>query len=347
MSRRVLVIGGAGDLGRNRILPALGQLGLHADVVDPQPFPGNMPAAVARAYPSLECLGSTDGDCYLGAIVASPNHLHLRHCRWALGAARAPCLCEKPIAHTLDDAREMARLASGPVPLWTADHYLAKPPSDFLLARGPELLSSVGPLRRVRGRILEPAGTLAGRGWLRDPDRAGGGIWVDTGVHLVTLLLSLPAAATPGHPALAESPWQIRSAAARGYDEDLGLAETYFRLSAAAGQTEIILEVGKTVDEPAKDLLLEGIGGTIQLDWQAGTVRRDGDTVYADADPPFGGYLALLESFAAVCRHRQRAETPAAPGLVACELAERALRILKSAYACADLPPRLREACLR
>lgn len=345
-SDTVIVVGGAGDLGRNRILPALGLLGLRAVVVDPQPFPeGGVPAALASVVvetrSSVCCIRA--GDAYMGVIVASPNNLHLDHCRWAVVKMGLPCLCEKPIAHTLADARGIVELASsGHVRLWIADHYLAKPPSLFALAQCPGLLDSIGPLRRARGRILESADTLAARGWLRSPERSGGGIWVDTGVHLVTVLLSLGRAQL-------ELPWRVLSATSRGCDEDQGLAETYLRVSAAAaGQAEILLEVGKAGDQSAKDLLLEGADGNLLLDWQANTVTHNGTVVFAAGAQHLGGYLELVGSFAATCNQEATAVAPPnARALVTPELGQRALGFLKSAYPYADLPLEILAACMR
>lgn len=363
---KFLVLGGAGDLGRNRILPALHGLGLRADVVDPKPFPGDWPEAVSACFASLEQVNPS-GD-YLGAIVASPNHLHLEHCRWVLGAARVPCLCEKPIAHTLEAARRMTELATSSPPLWIADHYLAKSLSAYLLAGGGELLRAVGPLQEVHGRILELPDTWSGRAWLRDPASSGGGVWVDTGIHLVTLLLSWPRGgrlAEPAEPAgpaapagaaeaaalLTDRSWQVHSAVATGYDVAQGLAETYFCLSAAAGPVDITLQVGKTAAEPRKDLLLVGRGGReLRLDWHARLITLDGEVARCGAAEPYGGYLRMLRSFAAACAgagpEPGRGPTLGS-GLVSCDLAERALRLVKSAYAYAGLPPALQSACLR
>lgn|GEM_PF-2632587 len=340
---RLLVIGGGGDLGRRRILPALAELGVGADVVDLAPLVPQ-PDHVRQVFRSLSPLAGLVGRReYLGAVVATPNNLHLEHSHWAVAEAGLPCLTEKPIAHTLSAAKQAACLAGGPAPSWIADHYLAKPPSVYVIEHGSELLAAIGAPERIEGQIVEPAGTLSGRSWLLDPARSGGGIWLDTGVHLVTVLLAL-------WPGLA---WREVQARAADYelqqDKDVttGHAETAFVLEAlchAPAGAQVKLAVGKAAQAPAKYLLLEGSRGSLRLDWSANTVTLNGDVILDAPDAPFGGYLALLGDFIQACRDRNTARCPA---LVRPGTALRALELIKSAYAASDLPPALRRACSR
>ncbi len=342
MSQRMLVVGGAGDLGRKRILPALERLGVEVEVVDPRPLPPPPQAPAVRAYARLSDVPSSGQFC--GVIVASPNDLHLPHVRWAVERG-LPCLCEKPLAHTLAGAQSIRNLAAGPVPLLVAEHYLAKPAGVFLVDHREEVLGRAGFLETVRGRILEPAppnlgpATPAGRHfWLRDAARAGGGAWIDMGIHLLTVLLSL----LPGRP------WEVRSAVARGYDEDSGAGESHLAMTATLGSAEVGLEAGRDAAVEVKDLLLEGTAGSVRVDWNSGAVQAStlgaAQTLHEATVAPFGGYLTLLGGFAAVCRGESAA---ARPGLVTCELAMASLRLAKSVYAHAGLPPRLRALVTR
>ncbi len=260
MGDRLLVIGGAGDLGRKRILPALGEMGYQADVVDPRGLGSALPPNVIAHYCSLDSVPAP-GD-YLGVIVATPNNLHLRHSRWAVETARRPCLVEKPIAHTLKDAEQVVGLArTAQAQLWVADHYLAKPASRFLTGHRSELVASIGPVREVRGRILEDPGTLLGREWLRNPERSGGGVWIDTGFHLASVLLTL----MPGRD------WRFIRAEAAGYDPaHPDRTETAFEASAESGGTIVTLSVGKSHGVVGKDLQIEGDKGSC---WSTGFPR--------------------------------------------------------------------------
>lgn len=334
MNGRILVIGGGGDLGRKRILPALAQLGVAADLVDPRAVPGEGLPGVVKAFSSLAEVSSPGP--YLGAVVATPNHLHLMHCRWVLETARLPCLVEKPIAHTLNDANAMSDLAANsPVPLWVSDHYLAKPASIFLFAGRSRLLKEIGPLCRIRGRLMEDPGTLAGRDWLRMPELSGGGVWIDTGIHLVTVLLAL----------LPEKEWQATCAQGVGYEPDNpDLAETSFAMTAISGDVSVELKVGKASGAQAKELVLEGVDGSLRIDWLTDTVQAGGAALSGPEPAPFGGYLTLMEAFIASCREPQ---APPGPGLVHHALALRALKLVKDAYAIASIPAALRDACLR
>lgn len=316
-----LVIGGLGDLGLNRILPAVGEMGMTADVVDIAPSPPDLPAAVQQIYPEL--YGVPCPSRYLGVIVATPNHLHREHCEWAVGEAGLPCLCEKPLAHTLRDAEHMVKLAQRTGLLFAADHYLFKGPSRVIVQQ-PDLLERVGRLQRVRARILEADDVAAHRGWLLNPCRSGGGIWIDLGIHLVTVMLQI----------LQHSTWTVRSAAPGGFDEEGEIGETSMEVVTTIGSVDAQFQVAKNSERHCKDLLLQGTRGTVLLDWRADELRFDDGTVISHETDPFGGYGAMLEDFASLCRSGIHSRH----SLVAPQEALESLRFVKAGYRASDLP---------
>lgn len=117
-----------------------------------------------------------------GAIVCAPN-AHRR--RWIEPAADAgvDVLSEKPLATTVDEARELAaRCESAGVALGVAMPLRHSVPA----RRGREFLAggTIGTLRAVSGTNR---GTMP-RGWFVDPEAAGGGAVMDHTVHVVDLV---------------------------------------------------------------------------------------------------------------------------------------------------------------
>jgi predicted dehydrogenase len=127
-------------------------------------------------------------------IVTSENARHLPLVQMAASVGAA-VLCEKPLATSVDDAREIVRLcAEARVPLMTAFPMRFSPPAqeiDGLLKRGE--------LGRIYGINSTNQGALPqfhqaenldflGRGWFTDPTLAGGGALTDHIVHLADML---------------------------------------------------------------------------------------------------------------------------------------------------------------
>lgn len=161
------------------------------------------------AYDSIEALLRHPGVDAL--YVASPNALHARH---AVAAARAGkhVLCEKPMALTEQDGRAMieaCRVAG--VKLGVCFH-LRHHPAHREMRRLIQS-SAVGEVTLAEAQwtfgkrgFAQPPPNAPLQAWREDPDLAGGGTMMGTGVHCIDLLRFLLArdithvvALTSGH----------------------------------------------------------------------------------------------------------------------------------------------------
>ncbi|WP_254862772.1 Gfo/Idh/MocA family protein [Halovivax gelatinilyticus] len=117
-----------------------------------------------------------------------PNYLHAEPSIAALDAG-TPVLCEKPLAHTLDDAEAMeAAAASAAVPACCGFTYRFVPAIGLAKALIDD--SELGELREFRARYLQDwlVDPDAPWSWRLDGDLAGSGALGDLGSHLVDLL---------------------------------------------------------------------------------------------------------------------------------------------------------------
>jgi len=119
-----------------------------------------------------------------------PNHVHAEPSIAALEAG-TPVFCEKPLAPTLERAKEMADAAANAgedVPAGCAFNYRFVPAIQYakrLLAAG-----ELGEIRHVRGRYLQDwlVDPEAPWSWRNDAELAGSGALGDLGAHTVDLL---------------------------------------------------------------------------------------------------------------------------------------------------------------
>jgi predicted dehydrogenase len=182
---RVAVVG-LGLIGRQRMdaLRRIAGVRLAATVdpiVSPQP-----PEARAAHHHSLAEVPSDSYDC---AVVALPHDVAVDVARQLLHAGRA-VLIEKPLGVSGSDARELEALAAGlERPSFVGYNYRYLPAIAELmrLARSGDL----GRLRNLDLLIGHGGHPQSGEGWKLDPARAGGGVLLDPGVHLLDLLLRL------------------------------------------------------------------------------------------------------------------------------------------------------------
>lgn len=153
MTLRVAVVG-AGSMGRNhaRVLQTLPSVEVTA-VVDPDE---NAARAVGRlhggkAYMSLADALASPIDA---AVVATPTQLHFDVARTLLGAG-VHVLVEKPIAATLEQARELARVAERERRILAVGHVERFNPAVRLLARKLQQ-GALGRIFEVRSRRVGP-----------------------------------------------------------------------------------------------------------------------------------------------------------------------------------------------
>jgi 1,5-anhydro-D-fructose reductase (1,5-anhydro-D-mannitol-forming) len=182
---RVAVIG-LGLIGRRRAA-ALGRIegATLAATVDPATGAG----AEGAGAPHYSTLAELPQDAYDAAVIAVPHDLTFPIAARVLEAGR-PVLVEKPLCVRGDDARALEALAESLArPSFVGYNYRYLPAVGELLRRatGGEL----GELRSVEMLVGHGGHPDSAAGWKLDPVRAGGGVLLDPGVHLLDLLLRL------------------------------------------------------------------------------------------------------------------------------------------------------------
>jgi 1,5-anhydro-D-fructose reductase (1,5-anhydro-D-mannitol-forming) len=137
-------------------------------------------------YRSLEALPMDACDC---AVVALPHDVAVDVARSLLLAGR-PVLIEKPLGISSADARELESLAAGlEQPSFVGYNYRYLPAIAEMIRLADA--GDLGTLRNVDLLVGHGGNPRSGEGWKLDPRRAGGGVLVDPGVHLLDLLLRL------------------------------------------------------------------------------------------------------------------------------------------------------------
>jgi 1,5-anhydro-D-fructose reductase (1,5-anhydro-D-mannitol-forming) len=182
---RVAVVG-LGLIGRQRVeaLHRLAGARLVA-TIDPLAAPRSGETNVPH-HRSLDQLSSESYDC---AIVSVPHDVAVDVARRLLRAGRA-ILIEKPLGVSAAEARELEALASGlQRPSFVGYNYRYLPAIAELLSRADS--GELGRLRNLDLLVGHGGHPRSGEGWKLDPIRAGGGVLLDPGVHLLDLLLRL------------------------------------------------------------------------------------------------------------------------------------------------------------
>jgi predicted dehydrogenase len=150
-----------------------------------------------RAYGSYADMALAEGADENGidfVIIATPNHLHYPVAK-AFLAAGIHVMCDKPLALTVAEGEELARLVEGGTALFALSHNYTGYPA-VRQARAMARSGQLGTIRKVmveytQDWLMEP---LENRGnkqaaWRTDPARAGlGGCVGDIGSHAENLL---------------------------------------------------------------------------------------------------------------------------------------------------------------
>jgi 1,5-anhydro-D-fructose reductase (1,5-anhydro-D-mannitol-forming) len=182
---RVAVVG-LGLIGRQRA-EALERIegATLAATVDPA-VDGSTATACSPHYATLAELAP---DAYDAAVVAVPHDRAVSLAASVL-AARRPVLVEKPLGVCGADARALEALAAGlSRPSFVGYNYRYLPAVGELLRRAGA--GELGELRNVDLLVGHGGHPGSAVGWKLDPARAGGGVLLDPGVHLLDLLLAL------------------------------------------------------------------------------------------------------------------------------------------------------------
>jgi 1,5-anhydro-D-fructose reductase (1,5-anhydro-D-mannitol-forming) len=181
---RVAVIG-LGLIGRQRAeaLARIESAGLAA-TVDPISVDG-----AGAGAPHYSALAELPDDAYDTAIISVPHDLAVGIATHILSAGRA-VLIEKPLGVRGADARELEALAACVSrPSFVGYNYRFLPAMSELLRRAEA--GDFGELRSVDILIGHGGNPSSATGWKLDPVRAGGGVLLDPGVHVLDLLLRL------------------------------------------------------------------------------------------------------------------------------------------------------------
>jgi predicted dehydrogenase len=175
-----LIVMGAGLIGRRHIeLIERDPKTVLTAVVDPAPAAAHAAGGPLRYATLTEALGAQDA---AGVVVATPNHLHLRHGLDCV-AAGLPVLMEKPIAGTVAEGLALVEAAEeAGVPFLVGHHRRHSP----VLAAAVEAVRSglLGPVVAVQGSALfyKPDDYFDVASWRREP---GGGPLLINLIHEV------------------------------------------------------------------------------------------------------------------------------------------------------------------
>ena len=144
----------------------------------------------AETYGGVEAFGSYEAaaaDPRVEAMyLCTPHHLHREH---ALMAARSGkhILVEKPIARTLEEARDMVTQAKqAGVTFMVAENYRY-----MSTVRSAKDLIDEGALGRLRMIQMQEEGDWVPHQWRSQRDLNGGGALIDGGIHKVDILIYL------------------------------------------------------------------------------------------------------------------------------------------------------------
>lgn len=269
-----------------------------------------------RAYPTWEALV---GDPAIDALAAAvPAALH-RAVAEAACAAGKPLLLEKPLAGSLEDGLAIAAVARGQRVMIA--HTLRFDPLVQLLRRRV----AEGALGELRGFGLEQRLEPRGLPWEADPEVAGGGVLLQTGIHAVDALRFVTGA-------------ELRSVEAAVLDRLRGArtedrATVLFTVAGGAARRGVSgdLRVSKAGASRHHRYQLFFEDGGLEADlidrvaWQTrGRVRTRLDV------PEAPTVAAALEAFVRWCR------TPELPAPITAEDALHSLEVVFAAYAAAQ-----------
>jgi predicted dehydrogenase len=182
---RVAVVG-LGLIGRQRV-EALHRITGARLVATVDPIASPQPSETR--VPHHRSLAELPIDSYDCAVVAVPHDVAVDLARQLLHAGR-PILIEKPLGVSSTDARELEVLAAGlERPSFVGYNYRYLPAIAELVRRADS--GDLGRLRNLDLLVGHGGHPQSGEGWKLDPIRAGGGVLLDPGVHLLDLLLRL------------------------------------------------------------------------------------------------------------------------------------------------------------
>jgi predicted dehydrogenase len=260
-----------------------------------------------------------------GVVIATPHRDHHPLLMAAIGQG-LHVLCEKPMVVTPEQAREVEATATQAGVIVTIDYQRRMEPG-YQYARDAIARGELGEVRMVEATIGQGWARLTRDSWRQDPELSGGGMLMDTGSHMVDVLLWLVGRRATTVTALVDN---------RGTAVDIDTAAVIAFEDGIQGQ---LTALGDLQLAHVERVVVSGTEGMLvyecdpQRPWQAGRVRhfRDGSFVQP---LELGGWGDLPAAWVeATARHTENPVPPAA-GVRVAELthaiyqsAERAARV--------------------
>ncbi len=213
-----------------------------------------------------------------GAVVATPPSARIEIVT-ALIKAKVPVLMEKPIAHTLADAKKLAGLAAKnkKVPTFVAYCHRFAPAISTLKQHVAD--GKIGRLVRIENAFACDLPTHKDK-WFSDPKKAGGGAFLDMGSHSLDLLAYIIGPAKVSG-SIFDFKWKGRTETAATVLLR-GLKKNGANIN--AGTAAVVLS--GWAETSRFTLALEGDAGTLQYDYE-----KPEEIVHKD----LGGKAALIE----------------------------------------------------
>ncbi|WP_114576408.1 Gfo/Idh/MocA family protein [Saliphagus sp. LR7] len=213
-------------------------------------------------------------------VVGVPNRVHEEVAVDALEAG-VDVLLEKPLAHSVESAERIARVARRSEGFCTVGFTMRY---SGLTERVVDLRESgrFGSISHVSVDYLRRGGIPGGgRGWFTNPDLAGGGVLMDLGVHVIDLALFVM-----GYPTVEEVSGQTRSEFGDYDVEDSATA----LLRCEGGRTVSVDTSWHGTSEPSQDCVVRG------TEAGAAFAVTEDDLTLVDADPDAGSETIAVET---------------------------------------------------
>jgi len=263
--------------------------------------------------------------------VCTPPDSHLPVARRCLQAGAA-VFVEKPLAHSLDDARTLDALATGAAPV-ACGYALAFWPS-FVVARQLLRAGVLGgaPSRVVSSMFLSQVSGPQ-RGWMYDRARAGGGVVANLSSHLLFLInwyfgvpTSVRATARQVHTAVED---ELRAALVTPGCPDVSFESSWCVPGYPISVTTI------TVEGPHGTLRVDNDGVTLDLQVPRCGIEAGRTTLQAADLPQPATFLLNGEAFALEDAHVLRWMTGGPAPVVTTAAALEVQRVIAALYASA------------
>ncbi len=226
-------------------------------------------------------------------------------------------LCEKPLAHTLEAARKILTASQEHSELISmlSEHYVYKPAIREVIQHWKRYHSGIGELVSIKAKILEPP-LQKGRKWLLDSEKSGGGVAMDTGYHIVSVIGKL----------FGYQDITVKEASMARYPEAIGDGETFASIQLIVAGVPVRIDVGKWMAKTKKDITFCGDQRTLRVDIQGGQVILNEKIQKSFSEDD--SYAVLLREFLSAIEGRR-------PPRATLEEGYEALKVIKSAYAIA------------